>query len=47
MHSADFILDASSNIFFDNSLSNIDKLNLAHLQSKIQNLLLVLIKKTP
>lgn len=38
IHSTDFISDASSDIFSDNSLSNIDDLDLAHLELEIRNL---------
>lgn len=35
MHLIDFILDANSNIFFNNSLSNIDNLDLTYLYLEI------------
>lgn len=45
MHFTDFISDAGFNIFYDNSLSDIDNLDLAHLESEIQNPLVSVHKK--
>lgn len=45
MHSKDFISAACSDIFFDNSLSNINDQDLAYLESEIQKPLANLNKK--
>ncbi len=47
IHSADFLSDDSSDVLFNNSLSDIDNQDFVHLQSEIQNLSARFYEKNP